>query len=102
MKIKRSLLNLLTDPILPDRVLLASETLAEAAGVFSDALEMYAQKYGLDNESCAIESCPNDKFRVIEGEEVQVYFYCNDQNHSVWGGVRYSKKTGEVMVNFDD
>lgn len=92
---------LLTDSVLNDRVFLSDESFAEVASVFTAAVLKYSKVYGFDEVDCAIESDPNDKIRILEGQTVRLFFYNNPQNHGVYGSVTYSKVTGGTETNFE-
>lgn len=83
-----------------DRPILSPESVREVSNIVLDAVQIYADKFGFEVESCAVEIDPKYKVRILEGEKKQVRFYNNAEEHEVFGSIKYSKNLGLVTVDF--
>lgn len=83
-----------------DRIHMAGESLEMAVFIYARVLEKYVEVFGFDLSDCAIETDPNDEYRIILGEAIELHCYNNSQNHEAYAAVQYSQMDGSVDIEF--
>lgn len=83
-----------------DRIHMAGESIEMAAYIYAKVLGEYARINDYELADCVIVTDPNDKFRMICGEVIEIHCYSNIHNHEAYAAVQYSQMDGSIDIEF--